>query len=106
MGKHAFILGRKGKFSSFFSWWSFPWSGTFPGGELVRGNYALGDFAIVFIRNSFYISYFLFAASILHMELLRVIVVGKFSPGLNCLEEISVGRVFLPGGGARFSGII
>ena len=34
----------------------------------------------------------LFADSILRVETLRVIVRGKFSPGLNCLEDISVRR--------------
>ena len=39
-------------------------------------------------------SYFLFTNSILGVEILRVIVQGKFSPGLNCTEDISVGGDF------------
>ena len=34
---------------------------------------------------NFFLSYFLFADLILHVEILRVIVRGKFLPKLNCL---------------------
>ena len=34
--------------------------------------------------------YFFFTKSILWVEMLRVIVWGRFSPGLNCPENISV----------------
>ena len=40
------------------------------------------------------------------MEMLRVIVWGKFSPGLHCPEDISVGRGFSRGGGAKYLGVI
>ena len=43
-----------------------------------------------------YLSCFIFTDSILRMEVLRVIVQGKFSPGLNCPEKISVGRGIFP----------
>ena len=49
---------------------------------------------------------FPFSVLILRMELFRVFILGKFSLWLNCLEDISVGRVFLRGGGARFLAII
>ena len=39
-------------------------------------------------------SCFHFPIIILCMELLRVIVLGKFSLGLNCLEGISLGGYF------------
>ena len=39
---------------------------------------------------------FLFPNSILHIEMFRIIVWGKFSPGLSCLENISVGREIFP----------
>ena len=84
----------------------FPWGGKFPGSELVRGNYRLQEFARIHIQYSVYISSFLFSVSILRTEWLRVIVRGKFSPGLGRLEEISIVRGFLRGGGARFPEII
>jgi len=40
------------------------------------------------------------------VELLKVIVLGRFSQWLNILGDISVGRVFIRGGGTRFPGII
>ena len=47
-------------------------------------------------------SYFLFTDSILHVEVLRAVLGGKFSPGLNFPEDISMGRGIFPWGGARF----
>ena len=32
------------------------------------------------------------AATIFRVEMLSVIARGKFSPGLNCIEKLSVGR--------------
>ena len=40
------------------------------------------------------------------MELLRIIVRGKFTQGLNFPEDISMGRGFFRGGGSRFPGVI
>ena len=62
--------------------------------ELFKGNYTLGEFVRIPIENSFYISCFLFFFSILRVELLRVIILGKFSPRLNCLI-----RGYIPGEG-------
>ena len=52
----------------------------------------MGEFSRIPIQNYFYVSCFLFPISIPRVELLRVIVLGKFSPGLNCIEDISMGR--------------
>jgi len=38
--------------------------------------------------------------------MLKVIVRGKLSPGLNCPEDIYVGRGVFRGGGATYPGII
>jgi len=75
-------------------------------GKLIRGKCALGECVRIAKQNPFYMSCFLFSVSILRMELRKVNVLHKFSPGLNCLEDISVGRGFLRGDGARFPGII
>jgi hypothetical protein len=68
----------------------------FSGSELVRENYILGKFARIPKQNSFKMSCFLFSISILRVELLRLIFRGKFSPVLNCLEDISVVRCISP----------
>ena len=54
----------------------------FPMGELSGGilHFILGVFSTTHIRNSFYLSYFLFTDSVLHVEMLRVIIRCKFSP--------------------------
>jgi hypothetical protein len=96
-------LGGGGEFSSGrFSTENVPWGRKFPGSKLVRDNYTLGEFARIPIQNSFYMFCFLFSVSILRTEQLRVIVRGKFSLGLCCLEDISVGRGFVRGGGPDF----
>ena len=79
----------------------FPW-GKFPGSRLVRGNYTLREFARILIKNSFYMSCFLFSVLILRAEWLRVIFLGKFSPGLKCLEDIYKVKGFHRGGLVRF----
>jgi hypothetical protein len=77
--------------------------GKFLDSELFGGNFTLEKFSRFPTQNSFYLSYFLFANSISHVETLRVIVRGKFSPGLNCLEGLSVGRGdFFMGGKTGF----
>ena len=70
----------------------FYWRGSFKGSESVRGNYALGEFGKNPIQNAFYISCILISVSMLRVELLKVIVRGKFSPIFNFLEDIFVGR--------------
>ena len=45
-----------------------------------------------FLYEILYMSFFLFTNSILRVEMLRVIVRGKFSPGLNCPGDIFVER--------------
>ena len=55
-------------------------------GEIIHR----GEFVKIPIQNSFYLYCFLFSVPILHVELLRVFVQSKFSPGLSSLEEISV----------------
>ena len=52
----------------------------------------MGEFARIPIRNSFYLSHFLFIDSILRVEMLKVIVQGKLSLGLNCLKDHSTGK--------------
>ena len=65
----------------------------FSGGE-GRTRFLLGD-----------MSCFLFTDSILRVEMSRVIVWGKFSSGLSCPEDISMGGGgFFCEGGARFPG--
>ena len=64
----------------------FPRRGMSPGGDLFRRNP---------IRSSF-MSYFLLTDSIMRVEMSKVIFRGKFSPGLNCPEDIYVGRGIFP----------
>jgi len=59
-----------------------------------------------FLYKILFMSCFLFSVSILRAEWIRLIVRGKLSPGLNCLEDISMVRGFLHGGWVRFPGII
>ena len=64
--------------------------------EIFRGDSTLEDFARILIRNYFYVPCFLFVDSILRVEMLRVSVLCKFSPGLNCPEDISAeGWIFV-----------
>jgi len=49
-----------------------------------------------FLHEILFISCILFPDSILHGEMLRVLVRGSFSPGLNCLGEISTDRGIFP----------
>ena len=89
-GVYACNFGWGGaKFSCwcFFSRGNFPWGGKFPGSEIVRVNYTLQEFAKIFMQNPFYMSCFLFSVSILRADWLKLIVLGKFFLGLNCLER-------------------
>ena len=89
---HTFF-GLRGKFSAggILHGDNFPWVGNFPGCEFYRGNFTLGELP-EFLYETDLKSCFHFADSILRVEILRVIVRGKFSPGLNCLENKYVGR--------------
>ena len=102
---HIFSGGGGGEFSAGVFPWVIPWGGKFSGSELVRENYKLRKFARILTQNYFYMPCFLFSVSILCAEWLRVIVRGKFSLGLNCLEDISMARGFLRRGWVRFPGI-
>ena len=64
------------------------------------GNHKLENFVRIFC-----VPCFLISVSILRLEMLRVIIQGKFSLGLNFLEDISAGRLFLRRSGTRFPGI-
>ena len=80
-----------------FSVKNFLLGGKFQGeGKLSGGNLTLGKFVRIPIRNSFNLAYFFFAESTLNVKMLRVIVRGKFSPGWNFLEDLSVGRFINP----------
>ena len=62
------------------------------GGELSRKQLILGEFVRIPVKNSFYLSYFLFADSILNTKVSWGIVRRKFlSDCWNCLEYLSVG---------------
>jgi hypothetical protein len=69
-----------------------------------RKSYTRGIF-----QNSYAKFFLCFLLSLLRLNFRRGVVkgncLGKFSPGLNFLEDISVERVFLLGSGARFPGI-
>ena len=87
-------MGGGGKFSAgCFSTGKFSMGKEVSRGEFVRGNYVLGEFARIPRQNSFYVMLSLYR--FIFTEL-KVIDRGKFSPGLNCLENISVGRGILP----------
>ena len=73
---------------------NFPWGRKFLEDGLSRGYFTLGEFARIPARNSFHSSNFLFAKSILHVEMLRGIIQGKFPPGWNCQEDLSLGGDF------------
>ena len=100
---HTFWVGRYGESSV----GDFLWRRKFMGAKLCGGNFRLGEYAIIPLRISFNLPYFLFAGSILHVEMFMVIVWDKFLPGLNCLEDLSVrwGGGF-SGGGAVYVTII
>ena len=100
IGKYTHIFGRGGGEDiilcwSFFHGEIFRGEENFKRVELVRGYLILEEFARILIQKSSYISCFLFSVSILRVELLRIIVWGKFSPGLNCLEDVSAETGFL-----------
>ena len=85
------FLGGGGEFSAggIFYGDNFPWGGKFPGGELSKGNFTRGIGQDSYSK-FFYLSYFLFTDSILHVKILRGIVRGKYLPDWNCLEYLSV----------------
>jgi hypothetical protein len=65
-----------------FCGWDSPWGENFLGGGFFRGNLNCGN-RPEFLYEILLISCFLFADAILRLDILRVIVLGKFSPGLN-----------------------
>ena len=68
--------------------------GEFPGDEFFRELYT-GVIFPEFLYEVLLMYYFLIADSILRVGMLSVIVRAKFSPGLNCLENNTLGwRVF------------
>ena len=77
----------------FFDGRIFHGEGSFQGVNLWEEITHWGNFPESFNKIIF-MSCFLFSFSILREEWLRVIVRGKFSLGLKCLEKISVGRGF------------
>ena len=93
IGKCAFVFQEEvvGFFSGVISKQGFP-EGEFQGGKIFKGTFAHGGFARIPIRNYFSLSYFLCAGSILHVEMLAVIVQGKLSLRLNRLEDLTVQR--------------
>ena len=68
----------------------FPWEGKFPGGEFLWRNFTLGHLPELLHETPMF--YFLVTDPNLRVEMLRVIVGGKFSPGSNRLENKSMGR--------------
>jgi len=73
---------------------NFPWGGKFSvgGGGHFMINFIPEKFSRIIIQNCVYLSCFLFANSALNVKMLRVIVRGQFSSGLNCLEDFSWGE--------------
>ena len=57
--------------------------------ELFKKNFTLREFFRIPIQNYFYLSYFLYADSILPVDMITVIVQGKLSLRC-CLEDLSL----------------
>ena len=68
----------------------FPWEGSFQGVNF-SGKFTLGEFAIIPIRNFLYVLLSLYRFNFTRGDV-KVIIRGKFSPGLNCPEDISYGE--------------
>ena len=71
---------------------NFTWRGKFPRYKRYRRKFYAEGICQNFYTKFLYVGWFLFTDSILCVEMLRVIVLGKFSPGLIFPEDISVGR--------------
>ena len=69
---------------------NFLWGGKFPGGEFSEEILHWGNLSEL-IYGILLMSCFLFSVSVLRLETLGVIVRGNFSPGLDCLENKSLG---------------
>ena len=54
--------------------------GSFLRGERCKRNFTLGELATISVHHSFYLFYFFFADSVLHVEMLRGIVQGEYLP--------------------------
>jgi len=63
--------------------------GSFQEVEFFSGDFTLWEFTRIPIKILLMFC-FLSADSVLRVEMLRAIAQGKFSPGLNCLEGMSV----------------
>lgn len=93
----AFVIGKYTE--TFLGGRGIPTVDIFCGEGIVQGlnspggNFTLMKFARSPIQNCFYLIYFLF---VLLTFMLQGIVRGKFSPGWNCLEFLSI-----EGGGSR-----
>ena len=71
---------------------NFLWRANFPGDEIFRRNFTLGEFAQILIRNSFLSHYRIILRVEMIVSKIRIIVRSKFSQGLNYLENKSVER--------------
>ena len=80
IGEFAYIFRGGGECFDWGSAMGTIFHGGVPRGELFRGEFTLGEFRM---RNSFYLSYFLFANSVLRIEVLRIIFRSNFPLGLN-----------------------
>ena len=80
-----FLPGR------FLAWGIFYGEDSFEGRNF-RGKLYTGGICQSFYLKLFYFSYFLFADSVLRLEMLRVIVRGKFFIWIELLVYLSVGR--------------
>jgi len=69
-----------------FDWDNFPRGGKFPGGEFFRRDFARENLP-EFLYKILLVSYFFFTRSILCVEMLRVNVLGIFSPGIQFSKE-------------------
>ena len=106
-GKFAYIFRMKARVDYLFedfSRWNFSMGMEIPGVNF-SGKFYTGEFPM---RNSFYLFSFLFAESIVGLEMLRVTVTGEFLKGLNwsTLQDFSIGRgIFSVEVNPEFSGI-
>ena len=103
------IASVKGKYTYIFWGWrvqfwaegifrgkNFPLEGRFPEEELFRKDFTPWN-APEFPNKIIFISLnFLFVNSILRVEMLRVFVLGKFSLGFHCLDDLPVERRGFP----------
>ena len=70
-----FQVGRRGRLLGVWHWENLPRRCKFAGDELFRENFMLEEFARILIN--FFMSFFLFTDSVLHVDMLGMIVRGK-----------------------------